>query len=266
MQTRKLVVAAAVAGVSVLGFASAVSANILDSATDATSIVDDTTNLVDADTDTNADTDVDTNADTDVVTDVAQWFYVKNDGALVEAKNNNIGPFQACHNDVGGATGSDIVGLVGLDNEGNTATVVKTCEQSSDQSNTSNENDTDAPMPSADKGGTNILPQQLRKTGLVDADTDTNADTDATTNADTDAITDVDTWFKATSDGVVSVSNNNVGPFQACHNTVSVADAGDVTDLGSILPMDNTDNATDVMKTCEQSSTQSNTSSDSDNG
>ena len=265
MQTRKLVVAAAVAGVSVLGFASAVSANILDSATDATSIVDDATNLVDADADTNADTDVDTNADTDLVTDVAQWFYVKNDGALIEAKNNNIGPFQACHNNVGGVAGSDIVGLVGLDNEGNTATVVKTCEQSSEQSNTSNENDTDAPMPSTDNGS-NILPQQLRKTGLVDADADTDAGTDASTNADTDAITDVDSWFKATSDGVVSVSNTNTGPFQACHNTVSVADTGDVTDLGSILPMDNTDNATDVMKTCEQTSSQSNTSSDSDNG
>lgn len=107
MHTRKLVVSAAVAGVSVLGFASAVSANVLDSATDATSIVDGTSDLMGVDADTDADTNAETNADANA--------------------------------DTGDVT--DLGSILPVDNIDNASDVMKTCEQTSSQSNTSSDSD-----------------------------------------------------------------------------------------------------------------------------
>jgi hypothetical protein len=67
-------------------------------------------------------------------------------------------------------------------------------------------------------------------------------------------------WYRMGADGVVSVSGNNVGPFEACQNVVPV-DGLDgqvpVSDLAAVLGLGN-DNGTDVLKTCEQEPSQSN--------
>ncbi|MEV5960415.1 hypothetical protein AB0L70_01550 [Kribbella sp. NPDC051952] len=68
-------------------------------------------------------------------------------------------------------------------------------------------------------------------------------------------------WYKVGNDGLVSVSRNNVGPFQACHNELSATGIGGnvpLTNLSGILGLDNDNNSVDSLKTCEQDSAQNN--------
>jgi hypothetical protein len=143
-----------------------------------------------------------------------QWYWVKGDGALVSMDANNVGPFQACHNfiPVNGVGGQvpvqDITGVVGIGQDGNRTTAVKTCEQDSAQTNS-----------------------------------------------------DVAKWYRIGDDGLVSASNNNVGPFQACHNNVPVNGVGGqvpVPDLAGVLGLDSDANAVDQLQPCAQSSVQNN--------
>jgi hypothetical protein len=193
--TRKIAAAAAVATVATLGLATVVSANMIDNGTSATS------GLTDA------------SAIKGYAKGGKTWYGVKDNGGLVSLNDNNVGPFQACHNDVpinavgGSAAVDDIVGIVGISNDNNHATAVKTCEQGSEQNN---------------NGGK---------------------------------------WYRVGDDGLVSVSRNNVGPFQACHNNVpinAVGGAAAVNTISGILGFDNDNNTTDILKTCEQDSEQNN--------
>lgn len=194
--TRKIAAAAAVATVATLGLATVVSANVLD--------------------------DTQKKAQDSGLADAASlasktyggnhgWYGVKKDGGLVALDDNNIGPFQACHlfgsgTGIGGnVPASDVTGIVGFFNDGNSVTAVKTCEQGNAQTN--------------------------RK------------------------------WYKAGDDGVVSVSRNNVGPFQACHNELSATGIGGnvpLTNLAGVLGAFNDGNSVDTLKTCEQDSEQNN--------
>jgi hypothetical protein len=197
--TRKIAAAAAVATVATLGLATVVSANVIDdsaansSLADAASVASKVTKA------------------TDGYGGHPKWYWIKGDGSLVAINGNNIGPFQACHNfvPVNGVGGqvpvTDITGVVGLFNEGNSATVVKTCEQDSTQANGK--------------------------------------------------------WYRMADDGLVSISGNNVGPFNVCHNEVAVNGVGGqvpISDLAGVLGLGNEDNTTDVLKTCEQVSSQNN--------
>lgn len=193
--TRKIAAAAAVATVATLGLATVVSANVLD--------------------------DTQKKAQDSGLADAASlasktyggkhWAWVKKDGSLVNLDDNNVGPFQACHN-FGSGTGiggnvpvDDVVGIVGWGNDNNSVTAVKTCEQGSKQNNSK--------------------------------------------------------WYKVGDDGLVSVSRNNVGPFQACHNELSATGIGGnvpLTNLSGILGLDNDNNSVDSLKTCEQDSMQNN--------
>jgi hypothetical protein len=204
--TRKLAAAAAVATVATLGLATVVSANVLDD-TQATA------GLADAAS----------QASKAGVSDAMQWFWVQGDGDLVSMDANNVGPFQACHdfvpvNGVGGQVPvEDITGVVGIGQDGNTATAVKTCGQDNAQTNG---NHVIAPANGADAR-----------------------------------------WYRVGNDGLLSVSNNNVGPFQACHNNVPVNGVGGqvpVSDLAGVLGLGNDANAVDQLKTCEQNSAQDN--------
>ena len=196
--TRKIAAAAAVATVATLGLATVVSANMIDDATTANS------GLADAASQASKGYGAE---GMDKV-----WYWVKSDGGLVAVDGNNVGPFQGCHNFVpvngvgGGVPVTDITGIVGLWNDGNSATAVKTCESDSVQANGSN-------------------------------------------------------WYRMGDDGMVSVSRNNVGPFQVCHNEVPVNGVGGnvpVGDLTGILGLDNDGNSTDSLKTCELDSGQVN--------
>lgn len=194
MQTRKAVAAVAVASFAVIGLGTAVHASVLDQATTGGAGVVQTANGANPKPDHGK-----------------KWYWVKDDGSLVAIDDNNVGPFQGCHNfvPVNGVGGQvpvkDIAGIVGLDNDGNKATVVKTCEQDSEQVNEKK-------------------------------------------------------WYRAHG-GLVSVSNNNVGPFQVCHNEVPVNGVGGqvpVSGIAGILGLGNDGNVTEVMNTCEQGSTQHN--------
>ena len=123
--TRKIAAAAAVATVATLGLATVVSANVLD------------------DTQQKAqDTGL---ADAASLASKAYgnhgWYGVKRDGGLLAIDDNNVGPFQACHlfgsgTGIGGnVPASDVVGVVGFWNNGNSVTAVKTCEQGNTQAN-----------------------------------------------------------------------------------------------------------------------------------
>ncbi|NEA36144.1 hypothetical protein [Streptomyces sp. SID13031] len=193
--TRKIAAAAAVATVATLGLATVVSANMIDDNTKATGGVTDASALK------------------GYSKGGKVWYFVRDNGSLVNVDDNNVGPFQACHNvaavnGIGGAVPvSDVVAIVGLFNDGNQATVVKTCEQGSKQNN---------------HGGK---------------------------------------WYRVGDDGLVSVSRNNVGPFQACHNDVAanvIGGAVPVNSIAGVLGLDNDDNTTDILKTCEQDSEQDN--------
>ncbi|WP_433163570.1 hypothetical protein [Kribbella sp. CA-247076] len=192
--TRKIAAAAAVATVATLGLATVVSANMIDDAKSNTGLAD-AASL----------------ASKGYGKGGKHWYWVKGDGSLVSVDQNNVGPFQACHNfipvnAVGGQVPvTDITGIVGLSNDGNSATAVKTCELDSEQNNGK--------------------------------------------------------WYRVGDDGLVSVSRNNVGPFQVCHNDVPVNAVGGqvpVSDLAGILGLGNDGNSVDVLKTCELDSEQDN--------
>ena len=193
--TRKIAAAAAVATVATLGLATVVSANVLD------------------DTQQKAqDTGL---ADAASLASKAYgnhgWYGVKRNGDLVALDDNNVGPFQACHlfgsgTGIGGnVPASDVVGVVGFWNNGNSVTAVKTCEQGNTQANHK--------------------------------------------------------WYKMGDNGLLSVSRNNVGPWQACHNELSATGIGGnvpLTNLSGVLGLGNNGNSVDTLKTCEQDSEQNN--------
>jgi hypothetical protein len=193
--TRKIAAAAAVATVATLGLATVVSANMLDGATQATDLANQASSVSKG-----------------YGHGGSKWFFVRDNGSLVAVDNNNVGPIQACHNfvPVNGVGGNvpitDIVGIIGLFNNGNSATAVKTCELGSKQNNSSK-------------------------------------------------------WYHMGGNGLLSVSNNNAGPLQVCHNEVPVNGVGGnvpVSDLSGILGIGNTGNSTDLLKTCELDSIQNN--------
>jgi hypothetical protein len=67
-------------------------------------------------------------------------------------------------------------------------------------------------------------------------------------------------WYKVGGD-LVSVSNNNVGPFQACHNDLAIAGiglAGNVDSIGALLGLGSQGAAIDSLRTCEQETVQNN--------
>ncbi|WBQ05719.1 hypothetical protein [Kribbella sp. CA-293567] len=183
--TRKIAAAAAVATVATLGLATVVSANMID----------DTTKGANA-------------ADASALTGYAKggkhWYWVKGNGGLVAVDNTNLGPFQACHNNVpvnavgGQVPVSDVTGIVGIFSSGNQATAVKTCEL--------------------------------------------------------DSKTNSSKWYRVGDDGLVSVSNTNVGPFQACHNNIPVNAVGGqvpISDIAALLGLGSHHNSVDTLKTCE---------------
>ncbi|MGW7681114.1 hypothetical protein ACWGID_10270 [Kribbella sp. NPDC054772] len=68
-------------------------------------------------------------------------------------------------------------------------------------------------------------------------------------------------WYKADGNGVVSVSDNKVGPWQVCHNQIDATGIGGTVPLTNptgILGLDNDGNSVDSLKTCEQSNEQNN--------
>jgi hypothetical protein len=68
-------------------------------------------------------------------------------------------------------------------------------------------------------------------------------------------------WYKADDNGVVSVSDNKVGPWQVCHNEIDATGIGGTVPLTNptgILGLDNDGNSIDSLKTCEQSNEQNN--------
>jgi hypothetical protein len=122
--TRKIAAAAAVATVATLGLATVVSANMLTDTQKGSGLAD-AASLASKGYDKGG----------------KHWYWVKDNGSLVSVDQNNIGPFQACHNfipvnAVGGQVPvTDITGIVGLDNDGNSVDVLKTCELESEQDN-----------------------------------------------------------------------------------------------------------------------------------
>jgi len=68
-------------------------------------------------------------------------------------------------------------------------------------------------------------------------------------------------WYKADGNGVVSVSDNKLGPWQVCHNEISGTGIGGNVPLSNptgILGLDNDGNSIDSLKTCEQATSQNN--------
>ncbi|GAA0576672.1 hypothetical protein HPO96_15230 [Kribbella sandramycini] len=181
--TRKIAAAAAVATVATLGLATVVSANVLDGATKGADLAD-AASVASA------------------KGYAGKLYWIKKSGSLVAIEGNAIGPVQACDNFVpvngvgGQVVAHDIVGLIGVDQKGNQATAVKTCE------------------------------------------------TDSKNNGK---------WYRA-SNGIISVSDNAVGPVQACHNTVPVNGVGGqvVADgLNGLLGLGQHANSVDSLSTCE---------------
>jgi hypothetical protein len=187
--TRKIVASAAVATVATLGLATVVSANVLS---DTQKKAQDS-NLADAAS----------LASKSYGKDHGKMWWVHGDGSLVAIDGNAVGPLQACHNfvPVNGVGGqvpvNDITGIVGIGQNDNSATAVKTCE--------------------------------------------------------TDSKNNTRRWYKAEG-GLVSVSNNAVGPFQVCHNTVPVNGVGGqvpVSNLTGLLGIGQHGNSVDSLETCE---------------
>lgn len=124
--TRKIAAAAAVATVATLGLATVVSANVLD---DTQQKAQDT-GLADA-----------ASLASKAYGGNHGWYGVKRDGGLLAIDDNNVGPFQACHNELS-ATGiggnvplTNLAGVLGAFNNGNSIDTLKTCEQDSTQNN-----------------------------------------------------------------------------------------------------------------------------------
>ena len=61
-------------------------------------------------------------------------------------------------------------------------------------------------------------------------------------------------WYRMGNNGLLSVSDNAVGPFQACHNNVPVNAVGGqvpISDITGILGFSQGGNSVDALKTCE---------------
>jgi hypothetical protein len=192
--TRKIAAAAAVATVATLGLATVVSANMLTDTTGAAGATKATGGLADAAS----------LASKGYGKGGKSWYWIKDNGALVAADHNAVGPFQACDNfiPVNGVGGQvpikDITGIVGIGQDGNEATAVKTCETTS-----------------------------KNNTGK---------------------------WYRVGDDGLVSVSGNSVGPFQACHNDIPINGVGGqvpIDNLTGLLGLGQDGNAVDSLSTCE---------------
>ncbi|GAB3828091.1 hypothetical protein [Kribbella italica] len=195
--TRKIAAAAAVATVATLGLATVVSANMIDDTKANSGLADTVSSASKGYGDKGG----------------HKWYGVDRDGGLLAIDDNKVGPFQACDNFIPvNAVGvqvpvKDIVGIVGFDQNGNSATAVKTCEQEVGQN---------------DHHGK---------------------------------------WYRAGDDGLISVSDNKVGPFQACHNDIPINAVGvqvPVSDLTGLLGLDQNANAVESLKTCEQEVGQNN--------
>ncbi|WP_405062895.1 hypothetical protein OG474_14995 [Kribbella sp. NBC_01505] len=68
-------------------------------------------------------------------------------------------------------------------------------------------------------------------------------------------------WYRVGNDDLISVSDNRVGPFQACHNDVAgsvIGAAGTVDTIGALLGLGDNNQAIDSLKTCEQGTSQNN--------
>ena len=190
--TRKIAAAAAVATVATLGLATVVSANMLDDNTKATSGLADAASLASKNYGGKGG---------------KHWYWIKDNGSLVSVVGNNVGPFQACHNfipinAVGGQVPvTDITGILGIAQGGNSTTSVKTCEQDSKNNDGK--------------------------------------------------------WYRVGNGGLVEVAENNVGPFQACHNDVPINAVGGqvpVSDVTALVGIGQVGNTVDSLKTCEQES------------
>jgi hypothetical protein len=96
--------------------------------------------------------------------------------------------------------------------------------------------------------------------GVVGWGNDNNSVT-AVKTCETDSKQNNGKWYKMGDDGLVSVSRNAVGPFQACHNELSGTGIGGnvpLTNLSGVLGLDNDGNSIDSLKTCELESVQNN--------
>jgi hypothetical protein len=89
-------------------------------------------------------------------------------------------------------------------------------------------------------------------TGIVGFGQNGNSAT-AVKTCETDSKNNTSKWYKAEG-GLVSVSNNAVGPFQACHNTIPVNGVGGqvpVSNLTGLLGIGQNGNSVDSLETCE---------------
>jgi len=89
-------------------------------------------------------------------------------------------------------------------------------------------------------------------TGIVGFGQDGNSVT-AVKTCETDSKNNTHKWYRA-HEGIISVSNNAVGPFQACHNTVPVNGVGGqvpVSNLTGLLGIGQDGNSADSLETCE---------------
>jgi hypothetical protein len=61
-------------------------------------------------------------------------------------------------------------------------------------------------------------------------------------------------WYRMGDGGILSISDNAVGPFQACHNNIPVNAVGGqvpISDITGILGFNQAGNSVDQLKTCE---------------
>ncbi|MGH3383614.1 MAG: hypothetical protein ACRDO1_03460 [Nocardioidaceae bacterium] len=204
-------------------------------------------------------------------------------GSLANLSDNNVGPFQACNNNVPvnvlGIQGSlnDVAAILGFDMDGNTASTDKNCDQDSYQANGDDGGDESSLVNVSDNNvgpfqacnnnvPVNVLGGQgagSDAAGVGGFDNDGNT---ASTNKDCEQESYQDNGDDG--DGsLVNVSDNNVGPFQACNNNVPVnvlGIQGAFGDVAAVLGFDNDGNSTSTDKNCEQESYQHNGGDDGD--
>ncbi|MGH3097262.1 MAG: hypothetical protein ACRDMV_14855 [Streptosporangiales bacterium] len=194
---RRLAAGAAVAAFATLGFASAANASVTDGLNGLNSLSGQNEHHM-------------------------QWYGVGDDGGLVSLSDNNVGPFQACHNNVpvnvvgGQVPISDIVGVLGIGSDGNWATQVHNCDQTTAQNNGDEWR--------ADPGSEH--------------------------------------WYRVGDDGgLVAVDENNVGPVQGCDNNVPVNVVGGqvpVDDVTGIIGIGSDGNTANLLNNCSQDTAQDN--------
>ena len=148
--------------------------------------------------------------------DVKQWYWVQGDGNLVSLDASNLGPFQACHDFV---PVNPVAGQVPVEDITGVVGI--------------------------DAAGKTATAVKTCVQGIAQSNgTDVTAPVDGV-----DAK-----WFRIGADGLVSASNGNAGPFQACHNNLpinGVAGQVPVPDLAGVLGLDSAANALDQLQACE---------------